>query len=555
MKILLTAVCGLMIVVACKTKTEPAPGARKEGYDMKTLLNQFVWTDIKVSMDHLSAKEKEMVKLLVKAGQYADEIFWKQTARDAIAVREELKKKNDPDSRDILRYVMISYGPYDRFTEKRFYGQGPEERPKAGTFYPEDMTKEEFEKYIKDYPNEEKALTDLYTVVVRDGKKLKAVPYHEYYKTEIGAMSDLLLKAADLADNTSLKKYLTLRAKALQTGDYLESDVAWVQLKDHNVDVVIGPIENYEDGLFNYKAAFEAMVMVKDPEGTKELQTFKSHINALEQNLPQKKTYIRPKVEADNVLEIVNVVYFGGDCQSGVKTIAASLPNDPRVTDSLGSKKQMFKNLMEAKFNRIVLPITEKLIAKEYVKYADPHSFTTFVTLHEVSHTLGRSYVYGNDKLEVRKAMKELHSAIEETKADILSVYNMEYFKRQKMYDDEAMKKHYVTYLAGLFRSIRFGAEEAHGKANIAQMVFLKEQGALGRNAEGLWTVNFEKFHPAVTLLAKTILEFQSEGNYEGAKAFLEKYGKLTDDVKNDIDKLKDIPRDIDTHYDIIKEL
>ncbi len=545
------ALLSLLFLLSCQTKKEPM----KEKSEMQKMIDQFAKTEIDVKMDHLTAKEKEMVKLLVKAGQHADEIFWIQTAYDAIKTRDELKSKTDQASKDALEYAMISYGPYDRITEKRFTGEGAQERPKGGTFYPADMTKEEFEAYIKANPKEEKALTDLYTVVVRDGKKLKAVPYHEYYKAQIDPMVKLIRDAAALSENESLKAYLNARAKAIETGDYYESDVLWMKLKDNNIDVVIGPIENYEDGLFNYKAAFECAVMVKDPEGTKELQVFQSHIDALEQNLPQKKEYIRKSAGKMNVLEVVNIAYFGGDFQAGIKTIAASLPNDPKVHAEYGGKKQMYKNLMEAKFKQIVLPITEKLIAKEYVKYADAHSFTTFVTLHEVSHTLGRGYVYGNDKLEVRKAMKDLYSAIEETKADVLSIYNMDYFKRQGMYNDEDMKKHYVTYLAGLFRSMRFGAEEAHGKANIAQMVFLKEQGALGRNAEGLWTVNFEKFHPAATLLAKTILEFQSEGNYDGVKAFLDKYGKLTDDIKQDIDKLKDIPRDLNTSYTIMKQL
>lgn len=547
--LLITAL--LITMIACKPAEKPKP----EKSEMQKKIDEFAKTHIAVNMDHLSAKEKEMVKLLVKAGQIADGIFWKQTDADAARLRDELKAKNDPASKEAYEYLMINYGPYDLETNRRFVGQGPTERPLTGTYYPADMTKEEFEAYIKANPKEEKELTGLYTVVVRDGKKLKAVPFHEVYKAEVTAISQLLAQAAALCENASLKTYLTERSKAVLTDDYYASDVAWMKLKDNNIDVVIGPIENYEDRLYNYKTAHECAVMVKDPEGTKELQMFQSHLDALEKNLPSKKEYIRSSAGKANVLEVVNIVYFGGDFQKGVKTIAASLPNDPKVHDEYGGKKQMYKNLMEAKFQKILLPLGERLIAPDSRKYIDMHSFTTFVTMHEVSHTLGRSFVYGKDDLPVRKALKELYSAIEEAKADVVGIYNMDYFAKQGIYDAETMRKHYTTYVVGLFRSIRFGAEEAHGKANIAQLAFLQEQGALGRDAQGYWQIHPEKFQAGLSALAKVLLEIEAEGNYDGAKTFIEKYGKLTDAIKADLAKFHDIPRDLNTTYDIMNQL
>ncbi|NUM80282.1 hypothetical protein HUU42_05695 [bacterium] len=537
-------------LAACQKPTDKPKETKS---DMQKKIDQFAKIEISVNMDHLSAKEKEMVKLLVKAGEYADKIFWKQTSYDAIPTRDMLASKTDQASKEALEYVNISYGPYDRITGERFVGEGAAKRPDGGAFYPADMTREEFEKYIKDNPGQEKELTSQYTVVVRDGNKLKGVPYHEFYKNEIAEMTKLIAQASELAENESLKKYLAARAKAIASDDYYESDVLWMKLKDNNIDIVIGPIENYEDGIFNYKTAFEAAVMVKDPEGTKELQVFQSHIDALEQNLPSKKEYIRKSAGKGNVLEVVNIAFFGGDFQAGIKTIAASLPNDPKVHDEFGGKKQMYKNLMEAKFEKILVPIGAQIISEEDRKYIDKHAFTTFVTMHEVSHTLGRGFVYGNDKLEVRKALKEMYSPLEEAKADVLGIYNMEYFKRQGIYDDEMIKKFYVTYLVGLFRSIRFGAEDAHGQANIAQMAFLKEQGALGRDPKGNWVIYFDKFHTGVAALAKTLLELQAEGNYEGAKQFLAKYGEVTADIKADIEKMNAIPRDLNTTYAVTK--
>lgn len=544
-----------ILLIALAGCQKPKEKPMEEKSELQKKIDAFAKIEINVKMDHLSLKEKELVKTLVQAGEIADDIFWKQTSYDAVSTYEMLKSKTDKASKEALEYVKINYGPYDRETRKRFVGEGPQDHPDGAAFYPSDMTKDEFEKYVKANPKEEKELTGLYTVILRDDGKLKAVPYHQAYKTELEAMSKLLENASQLAENESLKIYLAARAKAILTDDYYESDVLWMKLKDNNVDVVIGPIENYEDNMFNYKAAYESAVMIKDPEGTKELQVFQSHLDALEQNLPQKKEYIRPSAGKANVLEVVNIAYFGGDFQKGIKTIAASLPNDPRVHEEYGGKKQMYKNLMEAKFEKIVKPIGEKVLADEFRKYIDAHSFTTFVTMHEVSHTLGRGFVYGNDKMDVRKALKELHSAIEEAKADVLGIYNMDYFKRQGMYDDEAMKRHYVTYLVGLFRSIRFGAEEAHGKANIAQMVFLKEQGAVARDAKGNWTINFDKFQSGVAALGKVLLEIEAEGNYEGAKNFIERYGKLTDDVKADLAKMTDIPRDLNTTYGVMRDL
>ncbi len=539
-----------LVAAGCAPKKDQAMKS-----DMQKLVEEFAPIEITVKMDHLSDKEKEIVKLLVKAGQHADEIFWMQTASDAIATRDMLKTRADAASKDTLDYVMISYGPYERIHESRFVGQGPAKRPEGGTFYPSDMTKEEFENYVKANPGQEKELVGLYTVVRRDGDKLKAVPYHEEYREHVSEIAKYLRQASELAENESLKKYLAARATAIETDDYYASDVLWMKLKDNNLDVVIGPIENYEDGLFNYKAAYETAVMVKDPEGTAELQVFQSHLDALEKNLPSKKEYIRSSAGKGNVLEVVNIAYFGGDFQAGIKTIAASLPNDPKVHDEFGGKKQMYKNIMEAKFQKILVPIGQRLLAAEDHPYIDQKAFTTIVTMHEVSHTLGRGFVYGNDKLEVRKALKELYSAIEEAKADVVGIYNMEYFKNQGMYDDEMLRKFEVTYLAGLFRSIRFGAEEAHGKANIAQMMFLAEQGAVGRNAQGQWVVYHDKFHQGISALAKTLLEIEAEGDYEAANAFLEKYGKVTEEIKTDLAKLTDIPRDLNTTYAVAKGL
>ncbi|MFA6235311.1 MAG: peptidase, partial [Bacteroidota bacterium] len=340
-----------------------------------------------------------------------------------------------------------------------------------------------------------------------------------------------------------------LRAKAIASDDYFESDMAWMDLKDNNIDVVIGPIENYEDGLFNYKPAFECAVVVKDPVGTKELQMYKQHIDAFERALPIDEKYKRKSAGSGNVLEVVNVVFFGGDFQSGVKTIAASLPNDPRVTEKKGGKKQMYKNLMEAKFDKIVKPIAERVLERGLVEFVDKKAFTSFVTLHEVSHTLGRPYVFGNESLSVRKAMKERYSTIEECKADILGLYNNKLLRQENVINDADQIRTIVTYVAGLFRSLRFGVEEAHGQANLMQLNWFLEKGSLKKNPDGTYAVDFENFMDNAAALAGAVLTIEIEGDYDGASELIEKYGKMTPEIDTVIKKLIDIPRDLNTRY------
>ncbi|MFZ1731225.1 MAG: peptidase [Bacteroidota bacterium] len=512
-------------------------------------LAMYADVDIDVDMSMLTDRERQLVSKLIEAGNLVDEIFWMQSSVDAVAVRDSLMGVDDAAGKDFLKYVNINYGPYDRIFEgERFVGYGPARKPAGAGLYPRDLSKEEFEDWVKSHPDQKAALESQYTVVVREGDQLRAVPYHQQYP-QAAKIAALLNEAAELADNPSLKNYLKLRAKAIASDDYFESDMAWMDLKDNNIDVVIGPIENYEDGLFNYKTAFECAVVVKDPIGTKELQMYKQHIDSFEKALPIDEKYKRSTAGSGNVLEVVNVVYFGGDFQAGVKTIAASLPNDPRVTEKKGGKKQMYKNLMEAKFDKIVMPIAERVLERGLVEFVDKKAFTSFVTLHEVSHTLGRPYVFGNESLSVRKGMKDRYSTIEECKADILGLYNNKLLRQENVINDADQIRTIVTYVAGLFRSLRFGAEEAHGQANLMQLNWFIEKGALLKNPDGTYAINFDGFMDKAGELARAVLTVEIEGDYDGAGELIEKYGKMNPEIDAVIKKLIDIPRDLNTSY------
>ena len=548
---LLTAIL-FIALFSCQTKEKPeGEESMKTDPKLQERIDLYAPIEIKADLTRLTEKQKKLIKILTEAGHIADEIFWRQTSPDAVSVRDSLKKLNAPEAEQALKFVMINYGPYDRIDhEKRYVGEGPEHRPDGGTFYPIDMTKKEFEKYVENNPEQKEELESLYTVVVRDGDKLTAVPYSQAYP-EIERLANKLKEAAKFAENESLKKYLLERAKALKTDEYFDSDVAWMEIEDNDIDVIIGPIESYEDALFNYKTAFEAVVMVKDLEATENFALFKKYIKDFENNLPyEDKKYIREEVGKGTQINFVNAAYFGGDCQAGIKTIACSLPNDPKVRKLKGGgKNTMYKNMMEAKFEKIVVPIANVLLTKEQAKMANKTSFVNFVTLHELGHTLGRGNVYGKD-ITIKKALQEAYSPIEEVKADILAIYNQELLNEKGVISDEELRSALCTYLPGLFRSIRFGAGEAHGKANLIQFNFLREAGAIDKNEDGKFVINEDVFFEKAGKLANLILTTEAEGNYEKAKEILKKYGKVTEEIKQTIENLSDIPRDIDTSYE-----
>lgn len=547
-KLLFFVFISLLFISCGKNREEQL----ESGQDYRKIVAERIkaYAKIKVEADLSGLTEKEitLLKKLSEAGKIAEEIFWMQSAADALKVRDSLAKLNNPKDELIRDYVRINFGPYDVIHgNERFLPGEPKVRFPGAGFYPQDMTKEEFEEFVTKFPEEKERLQNSYTVVIRQAGVLHAVPYGKYYKLAED-LARKLEESAEFADEPTLKNYLLLRAKAIRTDDYYESDMAWMDVKG-KIDVVIGPIETYQDALFGYKAAYEAVVMVKDEEATKEFEMFKSLVGYFEKNLPQDPKFTRKKFSAETQLNIVNVVYFGGDCQKGTKTIAASLPNDPRVRDAKGGKNSMYKNMMEAKFKAILVPISKIILQPEQQKYVDQKAFTSFVTLHEFSHTLGRGFVYGNDKLEVRTALKERYSPIEECKADIVSMWNHKLLLDLKKYDAEYIKRAQVTYLAGLFRSIRFGTESAHARANLIQLNYLKEQGAIVVTSDGKYKIVEEKFWDGVRSLANQVLTIEATGDYVRAGEFLAKYAVVTEEIKKAIELLKDVPRDIDSSY------
>ena len=506
---------------------------------MKTKARPDIYASVKLTTDltQLSETEKEVLKLLIMAAQEMDKVFWKQSFPQSTSY--DLSSLNDEER----KFYQINYGPWDRLKGNNSFIEGIGEKPEGAGFYPEDMTKEEFEAW----ENPEKK--SLYTKIQRDeNDNLQAIPYHEAYREHHEKAAEILRKAATLMeDNPSFSNYLLKRADALVTDNYDDSDIAWLDLENNALDIIIGPIENYEDKLFGYKAAHESYVLVKDKAWSKRLEKYVSYLTELQTNLPCGAEYKKESPGTDAQLNAYDVVYYAGDCNAGSKTIAVNLPNDEEIQKSKGTRRSQLKNAMRAKFDQILVPIAKELIVDEQQAKITFEAFFGNTMFHEVAHGLGIKNTI-NDKGTVREALKEKFSALEEGKADILGLYMVTYLHENGVYTDGELLDNYVTFLAGIFRSVRFGAASAHGKANMLRFNFFKEKGAFTIDeTSGKYKVDFDKMKVAMNELSALILKLQGDGDYEGVSKLMEEKGMINPDLQKELDKLsaKNIPVDI----------
>ncbi|MHB2148504.1 dipeptidyl-peptidase 3 family protein [Calditrichota bacterium LG25] len=538
--------------IACQKKEEN----KTEMVKLKRMIAQFAPTEIKYDHSLLDERKQKVVENLYRAAKIMDEIFLDQVYFKNFEIREQLRASSDPLDQLRLEYFTIMFGPFDRLNhDKPFIGNTP--KPKGANYYPPDMTREEFENWLKAHPEDEAAFTSEFTVIRRQNGKLVAIPYSEYYKEYLTRAADYLKKAAEFADNPSLKKYLQLRAEAFLNNDYYESDLAWMDLKDHTIEVVIGPYEVYEDKLFNYKAAFEAFITLRDPVESAKLKKFAGYLDEMEKNLPIPDAYKNFNRGSESPMVVVQEVFSAGDTKAGVQTLAFNLPNDERVREAKGSKKVMLKNIHEAKFDKLLKPIAEKVLFAEQLPLVTFEGFFNHTLMHEISHGLGPGKIVLNGRqTEVKKELKETYSSIEECKADVLGMYNNLFMIEKGVYPPEFEKQIYVTFLAGIFRSIRFGINEAHGAGNAVIFNYLLEKGAYQFDpAAHRVKVNFEKIKDGVRDLANKVLTIQAQGDYMGAKQLLEKYGVESEPIMIMRARLQELPVDIKPIFQIEKEL
>jgi len=490
---------------------------------------------LSADLSGLSPKERTMLSLFIDAATIMDDLFWKQAySGDRKALLDGLK---DPAVR---RFAEVNYGPWDRLEGNAPFVPGVGAKPPGAGFYPLDMTKEEFERANLDRSRSE------YTVLRRDARgALTVVPYSVEWRDEVGRAASLLERSAGMAEDPGLRKYLEMRAKALRTDDYRASEMAWLDMKDNRIDLVIGPIETYEDRLFGYKAAFEAYVLVKDLEWSQRLARYAAMLPELQRGLPVPDAYKAEKPGTDSDLNAYDVIYYAGDCNAGSKTIAINLPNDEQVTLAKGTRRLQLKNAMRAKFDAIMLPIAGELIAPDQRRHITFDAFFANTMFHEVAHGLGIKNTL-NGRGTVRDALKEAYSGIEEGKADVLGLYMV-----TKLHERGAvagsLEDYYTTFLAGIFRSVRFGAASAHGQANMVRFNFFADRGAFTRNARGLYRVDMAAMRKAVDELSALLLQLQGDGDYAGVQKLVDELGVIRPQLRADLDRLasRSIPVDV----------
>ena len=523
-------------LTSCSTNSENKSAAAKDSLQTYVAERLPIYAKVRLTTDiqKLTENERKVLPLLIKAAEIMDELFWKQSypQRDSLLATVQDQKTKE--------FIVINYGPWDRLNDNKPFVKGVGPKPIGSGFYPANMTKEELESSnVADKKG-------LYSMIRRtESGKLFSVPYSIFFKDDLVRAANLLKEAAALSGPGQLRRYLTFRAEALLTDNYMPSDLAWMDMKNNGLDIIIGPIENYEDGLFNARAAFESYVLVKDKEWTKRLEKYVSMLPELQNGLPVEAAYKKETPGTSSQLAAFDVVYYAGDGNSGGKTIAVNLPNDEKIQQLKGTRRSQLKNAMRAKFDKIMVPISAELIDKSQQEYLKFDAFFANVMFHEVAHGLGiKSTITG--KGYVREALQEQYSWLEEGKADILGLYMVSsLLKKGEMEGD--IKDYYTTFMAGILRSVRFGAGEAHGKANMLCFNFFNSKGAFERTPEGTYKVNYEKFESSMNELTNKILVLQGNGDKAEVEKVQKEMALIHKELKSDLDRLskKGIPVDV----------
>ncbi|MFV0543711.1 MAG: dipeptidyl-peptidase 3 family protein [Marinicella pacifica] len=518
---------------------DPKPEDMKKAINKSegaSLLAKYAPFTLTSDLSHLSENQQKMLSYLIKAAKVMDDLFWLQSYGDKDDLLDSIE---DPALR---RYAEINYGPWDRLNGDAPFIEGYGQKPPGARFYPPEMTKEQFDEQATD------ALKDLYTLVRTDEDgRLQAIPYHVAYQDRVSKAADYLRKAAKLAEDDDFKNYLQLRAQALLNDEYQASDRAWLDMKNNAVDVVIGPIETYEDQLFGYKAAYEAFVLIKDKQWSKKLAKYAQFLPQLQAELPVAEQYKQETPGTDSDLNAYDALYYAGDANAGSKTIAINLPNDEQVQLEKGTRRLQLKNAMHAKFEKILLPIARELVVPEQRKHITFEAFFANTMFHEVAHGLGIKNTLDGAGT-VRAALKEYAGAVEEGKADILGLYMVEKLHRMGELEGGELMDYYTTFMAGIFRSVRFGSSSAHGVANLLRFNYFAEQGAFNYDEQsGHYSVNPEKMSAAIAALSDKILTLQGDGDYQAVADWFKQDGQQSPQLEKALNTIHKagIPVDI----------
>jgi len=550
------AVLAVLLVTsaACTTNSaepQPAPpSASAHSYDLAASRAKIARIQMSPNTAFLNAEEREVVNLLIQAAELMNPIYLRQRSIHNPTIRAEIGRSQHPQKAALLDMFDLHFGPWDSLAENHpFYGG--EAMPAGAGFYPADLTKEQFEAYLAANPAQKDALTSGYTVVKRQGSRLVAVPYSVEYKQWLEPAAKLLERAARTTSNASLKRFLNLRAKAFRTNDYYESELAWMDLTGTPIEVVIGPYEVYTDTLYGTKTAFEAFITVQDPRESGALAKYKGLLRDMEQNLPVEDRYKNFSRPFNSPILVADQVHGGGDNVPGVQTIAFNLPNDERVREAKGAKKVILANVLGAKYDRILAPMAQFTLVPEQARLVTKKYMTNGTLFHELSHSLGPGTITLNGRqTTVNSELKEVYSASEEAKADVMGMHNILYMMQRGELPAAERDEALATYFAGLFRAVRFGTDEAHGRGAAMQYAWLKEKGAFEWvPSQQRFRADFDRMERSLRELTALLVRLQGNGDYAGTKSFFDRYARLDEQARTVLAKAAGIPTDIQPVY------
>ncbi|HUU03198.1 MAG TPA: peptidase [Myxococcota bacterium] len=532
-------------------KSEALPETAVDDNTLRAKLARYVQINIPFDRSKFGKSDLDAVDLLVKASRVLDNLFWLQASDTGPRLRKQLANPVGEHEKLLAHYLAINYGPYDRLDGMLPFMKIPP-KPAGASFYPVDMTKDEFKAWIEKHEKDRDAFRSCFTVIRRKNDALVAIPYSSFYGLRLTKAADYLTRAAEQLKNKSLARFLRSRAKAFLSNDYVQSDIDWMDVEGSDIEVTIGPYEVYEDGLFNYKAAFESFITRRDPIQSQKLSRVADYLTEMEKNLPipeEHKNYDRGR---SSPIVVVDLIYSAGDTRAGVQTIAFNLPNDEKVRKLKGSKKVMLKNIARAKFDSILMPIASRVLDSGQYAKVTFDAYFNHTLMHEVSHGLGPGLiVQGGEKVPVNIALGELYSTIEEAKADVLGVYNTLFLISKGALPEKLREQTLVSYLAGSFRSVRFGAHEAHGRANLLIFNYLVAKGAFRYDSKTRrYAVDLSAAPDSFAALAHDLLMLQAQGDYPGTQAFVKKYACFDKRMQSMLDTLHEVPVDIEPIFE-----
>jgi hypothetical protein len=529
--------------------TSVAPAVLKVAPDLAQRLAKFRRVQMPFRADGLTAREQQLVRKLVEACGYLESIYWRQSDPEALTLYQSLASSRNPRDMQLRRYLWINASRFDLIDQnKPFVGTEPM-APGRG-FYPANLTRDQVEQYVKQHPDQKAAIYNQFTIVRWHQDKLEAVPYHIAFRAFLEPAAKALRAAAALSDDAAFAKFLRLRADALLSDDYFHSDLAWLDLKNPKFDIIFAPYETYLDGLLGVKGSYGAAVMVRNERESKKLELFQKYVPDIQDALPLAAADRPSKHGLETPMEVMDAPFRAGDLTHGYQAVADNLPNDARVHEQKGSKKLFFKNFMDARVNYIILPVARKLMEPEQAAKVSGEGYLQSTIMHEICHGLGPAFARTpTGKVDIREAIGHQFSGLEEAKADVCGMYALKWLVDHDALPKEKLEEYYASYVGGVFRTVRFGTAEAHGQAEMMEFNYLSERGAIRRNANGRYAIDYEKISGAMADLAKELLEIEATGDRSRAEDWFKKYGMMPEDLKASLQAASDVPVDIDPVY------